>query len=477
MLKKLRLNTKRLILLYRESPIQARIFLTVAIPFCLLLVFVSPPMQAADESQHYLRAYGIAHLNFNTTQLPNGRYGSRVPANVAMFVTESTAGRAPYAKGNIGTIKKYLKETEGGNATSVYYENTAINFPLAYVPQSIGIAIGHAFNLPLLYGFYIGRLLNALIFIILVFLALRITPFARWSFLAVSLLPMTIYQASSLSSDALLISLSFIVTALLLKAYSVKRIDKKHIALIGALILALAITKQVYLLFALPILLIPTEKFDSKKAKYICFVAIILLSGILALSWNISVNEIANTLHTVYRPDQHIIPSDRVLQVIANPFSVIVETFKTLLYYSSLFLTESMIGIVGWLDIPLPAFCYFLLFTLIVVSVLKDGSEKPLISKRLRIVLLISALLMILGTCILLYIGYTANNDAYINGLQGRYFIPMLLFILPVFITKKISIQAKDKIFVWIFGSTVALSLLCLLFVVLDANYLNILFK
>lgn len=463
--------------LYTNSSKQAKLFLVIASPVLLVLTFISPPMQAPDESQHYLRAYTLSKLDFNTKELTNSRFGALVPETVSNFVAESTSGRAPYANGDPAVIKKYLSAKAEGSPVAVYFDNTAINFPLAYVPQILGIMIGNLLDLPLLFGFYLGRLLSALVFIIIVFLAHRITPYARWTLLCISLLPMTLYQASSLSSDSLLISLSLLAVALILKFYQTKNTSTKQLLILGGVVLCLSLIKQVYVLLLLPILFAPKKFYINKSSRIIILTLISSVCLIAAATWNFSVSDIANGIHNVYRPEQDIVPGERLVHLLTQPFSFAIDVFLTLFFYSSEFLIQSTIGIVGWLDIKLPAFCYFILFSMLILSVLQDANQKYVPSKRLRLILLVTASLMVVSTCALLYIGYTSADDTYINGLQGRYFIPILAILLPALITPIIRTKIDEKIFSKIITTVYAIALLTMLFVIIDTNYTGLLFR
>jgi hypothetical protein len=61
------------------------------------------------------------------------------------------------------------------------------------------------------------------------------------------------------------------------------------------------------------------------------------------------------------------------------------------------------------------------------MAILQEVAPRLAVSRKvLRITLLTSALLAALAICASLYIGYTTIGLGYIEGLQGRYFIPII---------------------------------------------------
>ncbi len=74
----------------------------------------------------------------------------------------------------------------------------------------MGILVGRLLRLPPIAIFYLGRLFNLAVWLGLVFLAIRSTPIFPWVLLALALLPMSIFQGASNSTDSLLIALSLL---------------------------------------------------------------------------------------------------------------------------------------------------------------------------------------------------------------------------------------------------------------------------
>jgi uncharacterized membrane protein len=82
--------------------------------------------------------------------------------------------------------------------------------PVCYLPQAVGIALGRLFDLPPVALLYLGRLMAVVCTVFLGYAALAATRFFRWPLLLLLLMPMTLFQAASLSADAVTNALSIV---------------------------------------------------------------------------------------------------------------------------------------------------------------------------------------------------------------------------------------------------------------------------
>ncbi|MDR3291632.1 MAG: DUF2142 domain-containing protein [Methanobrevibacter sp.] len=83
--------------------------------------------------------------------------------------------------------------------------------PLPYLGVAFVIKIGELLNSSLLALMYFGRLINLLIYTIIVYFSIKILPTGKYVFLLLALMPMSLYVASSISADSLNLALSFFI--------------------------------------------------------------------------------------------------------------------------------------------------------------------------------------------------------------------------------------------------------------------------
>jgi uncharacterized membrane protein len=148
-------------------------------------------------------------------------------------------------------------------------------------------------------------------------------------------------------------------------------------------------------------------------------VALVLLSFSVGLGW----------LVLAARPV--IAPTSAGLQMhflLSHPFAILPITLATLRLHSIRLLQE-FIGVLGWLDIPLPRLfyaCSLLLFCLLLAM---EGVRQYGRVAAMMALILLACCAAVFGA---LYLDWTPVGGHTVKGLQGRYFIPLALFAVPL---------------------------------------------
>jgi uncharacterized membrane protein len=88
---------------------------------------------------------------------------------------------------------------------------------------------------------------------------------------------------------------------------------------------------------------------------------------------------------------------------------------------------DQFVGRLGWVDIPLPGVLIAAVFYLLLAAVLTSDMS---ITVSTRIFALLLALLVCLGVSASQYIVWTPVGAAQMEGIQGRYFLPVALILL-----------------------------------------------
>ena len=173
-------------------------FLVLAIILGIFYLLLIPVGLVPDEKSHFGRAYEIAsgHLISNVNK--DGSGGNVLPVEVS----DSLASDVNYTYDDL--IKNIGKSNSGKKKFIVYNGASLYSF-VCYIPQSLGIIIGKIFSLPILITAYLGRILNFISFILLIYFSIRYIPFLKKFIMFVSLLPITMQEAVSLSPDSITI--------------------------------------------------------------------------------------------------------------------------------------------------------------------------------------------------------------------------------------------------------------------------------
>jgi uncharacterized membrane protein len=197
----------------RLSP--ERTVLAVGLLGGLLFAFVTPPFQAPDEAAHFRRIYQIAG-GVPPLPGPGGEPGVMQPASLEKVIALCLAGlpgqpRRLLPKGAVQAAWN-IPLDPGGQVFVPLEKLTAYN-AVSYLPQAAAAAAGRGFELRPLATLYLIRLANLAACLALAWAAVRIVPFQRWAFALLALAPMAMFLRSSASADGLTFAAALLLTS------------------------------------------------------------------------------------------------------------------------------------------------------------------------------------------------------------------------------------------------------------------------
>ena len=169
---------------------------------------------------------------------------------------------------------------------------------------------------------------------------------------------------------------------------------------------------------------------------FLTFILMFIPILLVSVGWNFVVENL-------YMP---IIPQvsikSQLFFILSNPLSFPYILINSLLHYG---LSYQFLFVGNfWLDVPLPIWWLGIyLLGLIPVS-LMDKSNIKIYSIQ-KIVSFITLILIFVAVCLFIYLSWTPVGQDTIEGIQGRYFIPIgpLLFLLLFNKRKSITIRNK----------------------------------
>jgi hypothetical protein len=200
----------------------------------------------------------------------------------------------------------------------------------------------------------------------------------------------------------------------------------------------LASAKLVYTPILLLFLLVPEEKFASKKVYYFQLGFLFLVSFVTVLFWS----KIMNSLYVPYsmynidfRDNATLMKcADMRLQmeyILSHGFYIIGVFVISMLHTFDMYF-EGYIGTFGWLDTKLPLWFVYTSYAVLFFAAITGGKKTIQITSNHKKILL-AALISIIGLVLLSqHLTWDCVGGEIIGTLQGRYFIPAfpLLFIL-----------------------------------------------
>ncbi len=407
-----------------------KLFIMIAIPIGILYMIFMLPTYAPDESAHIWKAYEISRGIFFTNEY------TTIPKDLLENQQEKL--------NTYNALKESLdKKTNYDDTIDVVSPAQAYPFFL-YIPSAIGIAIGRALNINILYGIYIGKLFNFIIYVTLGYYIIKKLPFGKIVAFVYLLLPMIICQAISLSADSIMNSLILFYIAYILQlVYKEKpsKIDKVMCIILPILI---TISKIAYLpIIGLNFLLIKKEGISKKEKTIILGIGttICIIAAIVYYMYTMSFN--ASIAVKEYIEATNVNSTEQIKLIITKPIIYAKAMIKTICIYGQYYLDTFIGSQLGWLDIMVNrtivnSFIVILLFT----PFLEKHKEE--LNKKQKIWILLLALLTIIIIITGLYITWSPVGGDLALGVQGRYFIPVIILFLLCLCMKDNYIRIKN---------------------------------
>jgi uncharacterized membrane protein len=446
------------------------IFLGLASLFGLLLVFVTPPALVGDEPNHFFRAYQIADGHV-FGEKRDGMSGGPIPFNVVL-TNRKLVGNIEMnedVKFDTGLLTELRRlPLNDSERMFVHFPNTVVYTPLPYAPQVVGILASKAFGLSPLSMIYATRITNLIAFLALAYAAIRRTPVHKWVFCLLWLTPTTIFQAASASVDAFTFGVCFLAISYFL-SYALdekRKVGSAALAKIFALSLVAVLSKQAYVLLPLLYLMIPRDKFPSRRAQLVGFGALLVVCFGAVAAWSAAVKPI----YMPYRSDIPIDPDGQARYVTGQPFTFLWTALRQ--YWVDLrFYFESFFGQLTWLDLYVPFYFDYAVCAVVVAVALLDKEPHVRVTKAAKAVCVVILVPTALLVSLLLYMTWSPIRGEAIEGIQGRYFIPVAPLFFLLLYNRRMSWPGFARCVRPIAYTTGAASLLITLFAVINRYY------
>lgn len=407
------------------------------------MLSTNPPFRVPDTILHFYKAYGISegqvvpiskHVPKGAKKVA-GSYGPR-----SFDTTEKEVGLMwPSGAYNVGDLGKALDIPLNPGKTRFYnyaHNGRIVASPLPYVPEAIVISLGRLFNLSPLWLVYLSSFFNLLIFLLLGYLAITITPVLKWTFVLLGFLPTAMHLAASVSEYAVDVAVCFVGIAFFFKlAFDArkKKVGGRDIVILFVLSFLLALIKQPMFLIVLLFFMIPMRKFSSKKLYFGLFAGLFVFALILTFSWGLIANN-------AYQAPQGVDTNKRIANVLGKPGKVAGDMLGSL-QDNAYELPQTMVGALGNVgQVIFPKwFVYMYLGVLVAVTLLDKETAKVL--WRQKAVALVTVLLIFIAVFILMYVYATVDTRHAGDWLSGRYMLPAA----PIFFLLFYNLAIKSK--------------------------------
>ncbi len=401
-----------------------------------------PPLQSPDELSHLIRIASLSQGQWAPTTQPGASSGFSFDLGLASLARAFV----PVIKDRNADVPpedRALVREQGWTGSMFYGEapGSASVLPLVYAPAALGLTIGRALDWTILESYHLARLVSQAACVLIMALAAWIwrPPVLAW---AVLLLPMSVFQMSGPVVDGPSHAVTLLAMSMMM------RLRAQPTRALAAATVAVALVLVTVRLHLLPLLLLlvwwgwrglrlagaqarTSSAGGSRKPASVGptlapVARTLLLSGMTALVacglWVVWV--LATVVDTrIQRP---LSTGGVALHYLTHPldlWDVISRTFTD--EDRLMFLADSFIGNLGWLDTKLPEEAYGLLWMGLGLMALlslpwRDGLRGTAAD---RLLLVVCALTSVAIAFALMLLTWSPFPTAMIEGVQGRYFI------------------------------------------------------
>ena len=398
-----------------------RAWLAIGFIAVLAMAFITPPFQTPDEAQHYFRAYQISEGTL-LAEVEGNTSGGSLPVSLEVFAKHFLGPILLHGDRPVNPTP--LRQTFAESPRPLDVDKRAfINFsglsfyaPLAYAGQAIAMAVGRQAGAGPRTLFYVARVMNALCALAILYCALRLLPFGKELVAFIALLPMPISLYGSCSPDAMIIATACLFTALVLNRMWADTWSGRDSLVAILCAITFCAIKPVYT----PMLMFGffgvfhTFSRRALVKQHALVLAVCLIGTFVWLRLTAPAMVPVRTDISVHGQIAHILNAPvEYLHTIASSF----------LWHG--FYYRQFIGELGWLSIPLPQAAYLLPVLAVVAA---WGSEQRTHPYRTRLFAFYCMVIVAISIVLLmtaLYVTWTPVGQRPIDGIQGRYFLPL----------------------------------------------------
>lgn len=339
-----------------------------------------------------------------------------------------------------------------------------------YYPNAIGFKIARLIGADFATSVELAKFGGLICYVAIMCLAIALAERYKIIVAFIGLLPNNIFMACSLTRDMVVTSFLILGTVLLMNEFLEPERKLTWQRVLGILLAFVcgSVSKPIYIVMPLLILFMGKQKFDNRAQEIVLKLAVCVIAGLMIYDI-FCPTPVATTNHQLvtnyaYAGDKRSTGTSNIGQmqyILQNPLVYAVLLLKSMIgMFVESFTTDSFINY-GYLGKAPILFNWIAFGVGIWISVIRpQGEERKVMSISNNIF----TLLMLFGTAAVvwtsMYISYTAVGSNTIEGVQGRYFIPLFVPLCVCFFTKqKKSRFTKKVIYRTAFGTMIYMNL------------------
>ena len=337
------------------------------------------------------------------------------------------------------TVEHTPYDTDKINYTPILIVSSFEQNPFyGYLPQAIGMIVAKLLDLNVIWLMWLGRIFNLICYAGLISLAIKKTPVLKLPLLVVACIPISLYQAASLSIDSMIIGLGILSVGYFLYLYKAdkKSLDTKEVVKFAVLCLLLGLCKLPYLAFIFLLVIVPTENFKKGKDIIPYIILCIIIVGVVGVLWS---RYSTPTLMHSWRSKLRFINSTAQMDYVTSHPTFSLKFISQLFTYNLSHIFYGAFNFFGAAQKVHYSDNYHLIVAILLIFVAISLLAYPKNVKfdlKTKIGVLIILLIIYFGTAFIQLL--TWASVGFLNlGISTRYFIP-LFALLPIIVSLKI---------------------------------------
>lgn len=391
----------------------------------VLMIFVMPFQNAVsqDDGVHYRNAY--------TTSF----FGSKVAWAESSYRFLGGSIEIVNTKENKETLEAVLNKEQDYTKPAIVGSKSKWlpTYRLSSLPSSVPMYFARKLGFSYVSQFRMGKLGNLLFYILIMYAAIKYCRVGKRFLTMFALMPTMIWYATQYTYDVTVNACMVLAGVLIMNEYldRDKPISVKTMSAILIMAILGALPKQIYIPLILIMLFFPKTKFRNKQQMWIFRAGILVICGYV-LSTAMS-GTISDTV------TQNIVPGDlrggdtsasgQLIYMVRAPLKYAALLFSSI--FKNLpqdFFSKDTLTFLGYNE-TYPVWLYWIFVIVYVFTALTDkidaGLRKP--GAKERVVVIVDSLIIGILIWTALYMSFTPVGAGVINGVQCRYFLPLVV--------------------------------------------------
>lgn len=409
-------------------------FLVIALTVGMNLALATPVWYGLDEHAHYVRAYQFANFNLGFDHEEKLSWINEMED--FFYQTGALNSRHHNYDERQAFIQSFSTNEYGMRE---YFPTTAATYPFVpYFFAGLGILVAKLLGMPFIYTFYAGRIFNVLGYALICFFAIRTAKTCKRLLFMMSLVPYALFSSAVYTADTLTVSFAVLSIALFVNMLTAEdgSLDYKLPLGFGLCCAAMAMCKLPYAPLCLLALTVPLKKFASTKDAIRNFVVVFAAVGVISVATLLFGAD--KGIIQWYQPGMSIV--GQVKYILTHPFRYLM----TMIHH----------GVGSWMDYLFGStwkmgYCKdvsnlwagLTVLGAVLLSVVDYEPENDVFTWLQKLACVVAAACSWVLVLTALYVSFNVVGAEWIDGVQGRYFYPLVLPLLLLLKNKKFGVN------------------------------------